>query len=382
MAITGADNKMDYLRYYPNVALQLLAIAGFMLGGQWVWLGFSTFFLLIVADALSPQDYAPRNMSNPLLADLVLYLQGFLMLAIYVAFGWRLHLGFDSSVNLPVAYLGCLFTLIWMALVPNVGSAHELWHRHNWLGKWLGRAAFTAAGFPNRDLSHVQTHHLYFDTDRDYDTGQRGQSVYQFLIRGVVGNTEDEIALEKGRLARYDTGFWTWRNSFIRGWIGAALFPVVIYLAAGFTGAVITVVAMAAARLIGEAINYLQHFGLVREEGSEISDRHTWNHLSAVTRIMAFEITNHVHHHQDPDLPFYKLQPRPDGPQLRNVLLWGIAAFFPPLWARLIQPRLRDWDLNHANDAERVLAREANRKAGWPDWLADESSSSVATGNA
>ena len=33
--------------------------------------------------------------------------------------------------------------------------------------------------------------------------------------------------------------------------------------------------------------------------------------------------------------------------------------------------RLRDWDLHHATPAERELAREANRKAGWPDWLAE-----------
>lgn len=44
MLMTSADNKMDYLRYYPSVALQLPAIAGFIMGGQWVWLGFSTFF--------------------------------------------------------------------------------------------------------------------------------------------------------------------------------------------------------------------------------------------------------------------------------------------------------------------------------------------------
>jgi len=36
-------------------------------------------------------------------------------------------------------------------------------------------------------------------------------------------------------------------------------------------------------------------------------------------------------------------------------------------------PRLKNWDLNFASPAERVLAREANRRAGWPDWLAEAS---------
>jgi hypothetical protein len=69
--------------------------------------GFLNVFLLITADSLSPQDDAPHNTINTLLDNLVLYFQGFLMLAICVAFGWWLHLGFERSVNLPVAYLGC-----------------------------------------------------------------------------------------------------------------------------------------------------------------------------------------------------------------------------------------------------------------------------------
>ena len=133
-----------------------------------------------------------------------------------------------------------------------------------------------------------------------------------------------------------------------------------------------------AERILGEALNYLQHFGLLRVPGQPIEDRHTWNHLSAATRILGLEITNHVEHHQDPDRPFYALVPRQKGPQMRNILLWGIAAFFPPIWNRVIQPRLKDWDLNHANADERALAREANRRAGWPDWLGDVPQAAVA----
>jgi integrase len=44
----------------------------------------------------------------------------------------------------------------------------------------------------------------------------------------------------------------------------------------------------------------------------------------------------------------------------------------PPIWNRFVlQPRLRMWDTRFATPAERELAREANRRAGWPDWLGD-----------
>jgi toluene methyl-monooxygenase len=77
---------MDYLRYYLNCLLPLAAIAGFVLGGHWVWLGIGTLPLLILADALSPQDYAPRRIANGALADVVIYVQMLLVLGTFVAF--------------------------------------------------------------------------------------------------------------------------------------------------------------------------------------------------------------------------------------------------------------------------------------------------------
>jgi hypothetical protein len=40
-------------------------------------------------------------------------------------------------------------------------------------------------------------------------------------------------------------------------------------------------------------------------------------------------------------------------------------------------PRLKDWDLRFADAAEREIAREANRKAGWPDWLDEAAADDV-----
>jgi alkane 1-monooxygenase len=350
---------MDYLRYYLNCLLPLAAIAGFVLDGQWVWLGIATLLPLIVIDTLSPQDYAPRNIKNGALADVVIYVQMVLVIATFVVFAWRAHVGFDPALG-PVQP--------WIA---NVGAAHELMHRHNPLAAVIGKLGFGIIGAPNRDISHTVTHHLYFDTERDFDTARRDESVYRFVPRCIVGNTRDEWEYERRRLAGQGHGPWHWKSQIIQGQLLTAVVLVAMYWAGGVPALLVQLAAMLGGRILGEALNYLQHFGLLRVPGQPIEDRHTWNHLSAVTRILGLEITNHVEHHQDPDRPYYALTPRPNGPQMRNILLWGIAAFFPPIWNRAIQPRLKDWDLNHANAEERALAREANRRAGWPDWLGE-----------
>ena len=142
-------------------------------------------------------------------------------------------------------------------------------------------------------------------------------------------------------------------------------------LGAGFASTLI-------ARLWVEAFNYLQHAGLIRVPGEPVANRHVWNHLGTITRVAALEITNHCQHHLDAYVPYYKMKPDADGPRMPNAFLCFLASLVPPLWYRsILWPRLRHWDFHHATPAERTIAREANRKAGWPDWFEETSTTSA-----
>jgi hypothetical protein len=55
-----------------------------------------------------------------------------------------------------------------------------------------------------------------------------------------------------------------------------------------------------------------------------------------------------------------------------SLFLCFVTGLVPPIWFKYIaKPRLKHWDFNHATAEEKELAREANKKAGWPDWLAE-----------
>ena len=43
-----------------------------------------------------------------------------------------------------------------------------------------------------------------------------------------------------------------------------------------------------------------------------------------------------------------------------------IVAMIPPLWHRLMTPKVLEWDRKYASDEERLLAAEANRNSGIP----------------
>ena len=44
-----------------------------------------------------------------------------------------------------------------------------------------------------------------------------------------------------------------------------------------------------------------------------------------------------------------------------------LTSLVPPLWRRVITPKLLEWDRTQAVPAEYPLIREANMKSGWPE---------------
>lgn len=54
-----------------------------------------------------------------------------------------------------------------------------------------------------------------------------------------------------------------------------------------------------------------------------------------------------------------------------------VVAMIPPLWHKLMTPKVLAWDLNHASAEERALAREANARSGVWALIASEQDSPV-----
>lgn len=260
---------------------------------------------------------------------------------------------------------------MWLHLLPNGGIGHELAHRSNPISRRIGLTLGGLVGDPCRDIAHVETHHLYFDSPRDTDTAYRGENVYQFTLRATLGSFSDAYRTEKARAEKMGHHRWGWHSRLFYAVLALVTPPLLVGFFSNIGGAVVIISAFVAAKLVLEPLNYLQHFGLVRDLNAPVAEHHTWNHLSRIIRIVGTEITNHVDHHRDGQIPYYQLVPRPHGAQMPSLFVCFILCFMPPLWNRFAQIKLRDWDLRFASPVERDLARAANQKAGWPDWLSE-----------
>ena len=116
---------MDHLRYYLVPLTTSAGILGFILGGPWVWLGIATFPVLLLLDVLLPEDISPRQVGNGLMADIPLYLQVVLMVALYAAFIASVASGSNpmSGPGAVAQIAGTLLTLGWLGAVPTLPVA-------------------------------------------------------------------------------------------------------------------------------------------------------------------------------------------------------------------------------------------------------------------
>lgn len=363
---------MAHLRYYLGPLMTVLGVTGFLLGGAWVWLGVALFPIYMALDMLLPPDHAVRSMKSGLASDLPLYLHVVAIAALYPAFVYSVAAGLNPLHGTGAGWqiVGSVLTLGWLGAVPNVPVVHELWHRRHWLPQRIGQLCNIFFMDLNRDIGHVKTHHLYLDTQVDSDTAERGETVYRFAVRATWAGYADAIHSEAERLRRRGLSAWNWRN---RQYLQVVLLigiPTTCGLIAGWQAAAVCVGAMVIGKVLAESFNYHQHYGLQRLPDAPVQLHHAWNHLGSIVRPVGFEITNHINHHMDSYVRFHDLRPEPDAPQMPSIFYCFLIGFVPPLYFALIaKPRLMDWDRRFATPAERKLARAANAKAGWPNWL-------------
>lgn len=367
----------DYLKYWTQVLVLAIAYTGFYLGGNWVWAGFLVFPVLAILDSVVGRDYRRRGMSNQLLADIPLWICAIGPILLFPFVAWQIA---NGAISGPWQMVGSVLSIAWTSIVPLAPAAHELYHKRHWLPRALGRYGQLCQGDSMRDIAHVVGHHIDVATVHDGDTAPRGMTLYQFVYVAVRDQTLRDLRKEAEALNKRGKPAWHINNRVYRSVGAQVLLQAVVFAIGGWMALAVTLPALLVARYWAEAFNYFQHYGLVREVGSPIGRRHLWNHLNWFSRVLSFEITNHADHHLNSYKRYYQLTPHREAIEMPSLFGCFFASLIPPLWHEMIaKPALKRWDLEYANAEERALAREANRKAGWPDWLGEAHADDVGT---
>lgn len=358
----------DYLTFFGFHAIGLFALAALLAGGTATIAGLVTvlaFYLL--GDAAFGDDTRTPRFSRPWILTAQLWLALPLLTATCFVAVRSVTTG-DGSPASNVAAL--VLTGLMVGMVGTI-PAHELTHRtwdpvSMWIGRWLLAFSFDTSFA----IEHVHGHHRYVATEADPATAPRGRSVYAHILISTARGHRGAWHIEAARLGKRGTPVWTWRNAALRGY---AMSVVLVLLAAaygGFAGAAFFIGCGLVGKVLLEIVNYMEHYGLVRDAATPVAPRHSWNTNRRLSSWTMFHLTRHSHHHAQGEVPYHALRPLPGAPMMiAGYLTTIVLTLVPPLWHWLMAPRLRAWDEQHATPAERILAARASARSGRPELI-------------
>jgi alkane 1-monooxygenase len=376
---SSAAAFFSHLRYsLQNIAF-LLGIFGLLAGGIWLWLPFIAFVVAILIGNvkfkldISEPENPPYALHNFLLrAALPLLLTNALLFAHYFTNTDPLHIvaGLKHvGVNLDAArastyladrVLGIFAQGFYWGIGQTAG--HELCHRLNsrldlGLARWIGGLALD----PVFNLHHPFCHHRQLGLLRDPGTARRGDNLYGFTIRCAIGNTLYAAQAEAERMRQNGRPVFSPQNRFITAWGICLLYLGVFIVIAGPLGGLVFLAAGCFSRLLLESTAYVEHYGLFRLEGGCIDNRLSWDVYTFFSNAILYNVARHTDHHLHPQRHCADLKIDPGAPRLNHgYIALVLISLVPPLYWRIMQPHLDDWDREFATPAELAYLRDHN----------------------
>jgi alkane 1-monooxygenase len=350
----------------PLMAWGLVELTG--LGVFWFWGPIFLYVLMPALDTLIGKDSAnpPDSVLTWLEQDryyrwctyAFLPLQfGSLVLACWL---WGTQgLGFVESLGLALT----------VGVVGGVAinTAHELGHKRASLERWLSKVALAQTGYGHFFIEHNRGHHVRVATPEDPASSRLGESFYRFFPRTVRGSLTSAWELEAERLRRLGSGPFTPRNDIVGAWAMSLVLAGVLTAVFGIGILPWLLVQAVFGFSLLEVVNYLEHYGLLRQKRDDGSGRyertrpeHSWNSDNVSSNVLLYHLQRHSDHHAHPTRRFQALRHFDEAPELPSGYATMILlAIIPPLWRRVMDPRVVE---HYGGDVTRANIHPAKRE--------------------
>ena len=351
------------LPFWISLSLPVIGAVAAYLGGWWVVLmPLYTWGAYSLLDRIAGEDEANAD-PNADRAALTWYraitlVWPFVQFAsIFGIMAWALqapHLGGWELV-------GLFFGVGVMSGTIGINYAHELIHQRSRLERFLGDWLLAMALYSHFRSEHLLVHHRYVATPRDPVTARYGESFYRFYPRVLWQCVASAFRAERDMLARKGHPWWHRTNPFWRYLAFQGAMVAVAALIGGWVGVGLFAFQAVVAAWQLELVNYIEHYGLARREVGEIGGgryepvrpRHSWNSAHRISNWLLINLQRHSDHHYKPDRPFPLLQTydEDEAPQLpQGYAAMTVLALFPPLFRRVMHPRVEAWRARHYPD--------------------------------
>jgi alkane 1-monooxygenase len=379
------------IRYLETPILIFMTLVGLVIGGPWVWTGVILLIASMIVDwatsAMKSAQCGPagRDEDGDLYGidwflKVMMWIQYPVFVMLQLALVWRVYeyasgasFGpneiFGITIHHGLTTWGMIGATISAGIYLGLGImfGHELAHTKGptfVLARWM----MALSGIAHFCYAHVYNHHLELGCEDDPATSPRGRNIYKHYLLSHFGQSRFLYVMERQRLKKMGVPFISWQNRWIRGYAMSLPTIFLFWFAAGWVGLAVMAGSWVISAFELEVLNYLEHYGLIREKGQPIDYHHSWDvGESPFTQWGFIEIGRQADHHDRGETHFWELEDcgAPDTGYGYYAML--ALLLVPPLWERFIKPRLADWDENRASEGERKIAARMNYLAGWHD---------------
>ncbi|MDC0909839.1 alkane 1-monooxygenase [Flavobacteriaceae bacterium] len=300
---------------------------------------------LIFKDVDSKEEYTKSEVQNKLsntFFDILLYLNipfvfGLLILGLFNLN--QLELDLFETVGMVLS-LGILLA----TNAINVG--HELGHRKSFIERCLSKLLYLPCLYMHFYIEHNFGHHNNVATPKDPATAKFNQTVYSFWVTSVIGQYISAWRIQLQLLKIKNSRFFSFKNDMLYYTVFELAYLFVVYSFFGLYGLFLAVIIGILSFLFLETINYIEHYGLLRNKlpsgrYERVQSHHSWNSNHFIGRIVLYELTRHSDHHYKASKKYQILENKRESPQLpygypTSILL----ALVPWLWFSLVNPLL------------------------------------------
>ncbi len=273
--------------------------------------------------------------------DLMLY---FNLPLTFGVLGWGFSIISSHSLE-TYEVIGLTISLGIILSSNGINVAHELGHRNSIIEKTLSKLLLIPSLYMHFFIEHNFGHHKNVATNEDPATAKKNQSLYSFWITSVIGQYLNAWRIQLKLLKQNGSSFFSIKNDMLFYTLFQLLYLIILYKFFGIFTLFIGILVAVISFLLLETINYIEHYGLLRKKINgryeKVQTIHSWNSNHFVGRIVLYELTRHSDHHYRTSKKYQILESKKESPQLPfGYPTSMIISMIPPLWYRLMNPRL------------------------------------------
>ncbi|PWL32575.1 MAG: alkane 1-monooxygenase [Fluviicola sp. XM-24bin1] len=343
---------MHRLKYLLVFTLPLTVVVAFEMEGLWTFFPMLIFFCVVpILELFIPPDRAnlekkiAEDEKNKRIYDYILYAT----LPIQVGFVGYFLFVMNNTVFGSLEFFGRIISMGLMCGVIGINVGHELGHRLNRWEQLVGEMLLLTSLNTHFLPYHNGGHHKNVATPADSATARKNEIIFLYWIRSHFGSYVEAWQLENERLQRENKPWFSFRNRMI----GYSIANVLLLSGIGFFLGIYTLMAFVIAAVIGilllETVNYIEHYGLLRNQRDNgsyepVRHQHSWNSDHVLGRTILFNLSRHSDHHFSGSKKYQVLKSHANSPQMPTgypgMMLMALAQ---PVWFRIMNERLKKY---------------------------------------